>query len=427
MTSEILSLLTSISLTSSAVIVLLLCLRLPLRRWAGSNLVYQSWLLLPLVLLAMCLPHPVQQKTVLFLPITEMIVSTVTVPGQPTSTWPAVMNVIWLAGVVLSLCWFILQHRWFVRSLGKLSKHADFYLAEHEHAGPAMMGLWHTRIIMPADFFDRYSEHEQDLILRHEYIHQQRRDVCMNTLFALAQCLFWFNPLLHLAARCFRLDQELACDALVIRHQPAARRSYAEAMLKTQLNLQTGVLACHWQSHHPLKERIMNLSQNYPSPIRRLASLILLCSIGSFSAYQAWAISPQAADTASSASTASTTQADIAGSYSIASVIKIDGKTFQPRVISKLGETASIRIDETGAKWDFKLTVTENKEGKDAKDAQIPKVTDAALLTMVISKNGKILAQPRLLVGLGQSARIKQEKPDHQEDFDISMVTSIVK
>ncbi|MFX5602942.1 M56 family metallopeptidase, partial [Acinetobacter baumannii] len=62
------------------------------------------------------------------------------------------------------------------------------------------------------------------LVLRHEQIHLQRRDVCMNTLFALAQCLFWFNPLIHVAGRCFRLDQELACDALVIRHAPESRR-----------------------------------------------------------------------------------------------------------------------------------------------------------------------------------------------------------
>ena len=59
-------------------------------------------------------------------------------------------------------------------------------------------------------------------------------------------------------ARELRLDQELACDAQVVAAHPAARRSYAEAMLKTQLAGRPLPLGCYWPAPaaHPLVERI---------------------------------------------------------------------------------------------------------------------------------------------------------------------------
>ncbi|MFX6702176.1 M56 family metallopeptidase, partial [Acinetobacter baumannii] len=85
---------------------------------------------------------------------------------------------VWCAGMLASLLWFVLQHRWFMRSLGKLTAHNNIYLSEYSHTGPAMTGVWRPRIILPADFYQRYTGEEQMLVLRHEQIHLQRRDVC---------------------------------------------------------------------------------------------------------------------------------------------------------------------------------------------------------------------------------------------------------
>ena len=77
--------------------------------------------------------------------------------------------------------------------------------------------------------------------------------------------MFWFNPLVHLAAARFRFDQELACDAAVIARHPDSRRRYGAAMLKTQ-RAEFGLpMGCHWQSSHPLKERVAMLKQAPPS------------------------------------------------------------------------------------------------------------------------------------------------------------------
>ena len=106
------------------------------------------------------------------------------------------------------------------------------------------------------------------------------------------RCLYWFNPLVHMAARRFRLDQELACDAAVLRRHPKDRRSYGEAMLKTQLAAISLPLGCHWPSRHPLKERISMLKQSSPSAARRRAGSAVIAAGLALVALGSWATQP---------------------------------------------------------------------------------------------------------------------------------------
>src|SRR3546814_629662 len=92
-----------------------------------------------------------------------------------------------------------------------------------------MVGL-RARIVLPADFDARYSADERALILAHERIHRARGDVAGNALLAALRCVYWFNPLLWIAADRFRRDQELACDATVFTLHPHARRASREAL-----------------------------------------------------------------------------------------------------------------------------------------------------------------------------------------------------
>jgi beta-lactamase regulating signal transducer with metallopeptidase domain len=75
---------------------------------------------------------------------------------------------------------------------------------------------------------------------------------------AVLQALCWFNPLVHLGAHLMRLDQELACDAAVLRDRPRDRALYARTLLKTQLAAQPLPFGCYWPSRgqHPLEVRI---------------------------------------------------------------------------------------------------------------------------------------------------------------------------
>lgn len=169
-----------------------------------------------------------------------------------------VLPAIWAAGALAMAALFTVAQ---VRFLAE---------ARAGRGGPAVVGFISPAIVMPADD-GHYTAAERDLIRAHEREHVARKDPRAAAFVALAQCLCWFNPLVHLAAYLIRLDQELACDAAVVRSRPAARALYARTLLKTQLTGSLVPLGCHWSplGQHPLEVRIASLkrtSKNPPGP-----------------------------------------------------------------------------------------------------------------------------------------------------------------
>ena len=155
-----------------------------------------------------------------------------------------------------------------------------------------MIGLFRPRIVLPVDFTQRFSAEQQSLVLAHERWHLQRLDLWAGLAVSLVRCLFWFHPLLPLAQRRFRLDQELACDEAVLSQVPERRGDYARALLESQLAATGLPVGCFWQSSQPLKTRIVMISKPLPALIRtRLGSSIAAltaCSALSL----AWAAQP---------------------------------------------------------------------------------------------------------------------------------------
>jgi len=163
---------------------------------------------------------------------------------------------------------------------------------ERGTAGPAVVGVLRPKIVVPDDFGACFSGDEQRLILAHEQTHIARKDPLSTGFVALSQCLNWFNPLAHVAAHYARLDQELACDADVLVRFPGQRRTYAEALLKSQLASSAPLLGCHWPSRsiHPLEERVAMLAKPRPGKIRRLIGAVSLVTLLLGSGYGAWAL-----------------------------------------------------------------------------------------------------------------------------------------
>src|SRR5690606_7920983 len=159
---------------------------------------------------------------------------------------------------------------------------------------PAVVGALRPRIVLPVDFEARFGREDATLVLAHERAHVARGDTRANLVAVAVRCLQWFNPLLHIAARSFRLDQELACDAAVVARHPHARRRYAGAMLNVQLAVPGLPVGCHWQSSQSLKERILMLKQTPPGPARRQAGLIAIGLLLGTCSYAAWAVRPAA-------------------------------------------------------------------------------------------------------------------------------------
>jgi beta-lactamase regulating signal transducer with metallopeptidase domain len=108
-----------------------------------------------------------------------------------------------------------------------------------------------------------FSPEERELIRAHEREHVARKDPRAAAGVALAQCLCWFNPFVHLAAGLVRLDQELVCDAAVVLARPKSRGLYARTLLKTQLAASPLPFGCYWapRRQHPLEVRVEMLKR----------------------------------------------------------------------------------------------------------------------------------------------------------------------
>lgn len=288
------SLLVEATLATGAAVIVAWTLRRTLAQRFGFGVAYAMWSVVPLSLLAILLPA---RAVPLANAAAGQVLGQVTLAGLPTAGISLVTGAlaVWLAGAVGMLLLQLARQRRFMAALGPLKKRDDgLYAAEHDCGLPALTGLLRKRVIVPRAFDHEYSEQERRLVLYHEHVHLQRGDLHANAVATLLRCVFWFNPLIHLAARCFEQDQELSCDQAVITRFPQQRRAYADAMLKTQISHQALPLGCHWTGHHPLKERIAMLKQSIPSPRRSMLGFAVVLSLCAATAMAAWAAQPAA-------------------------------------------------------------------------------------------------------------------------------------
>lgn len=292
MNTELTAYLLKSGIAGAAAIVLVLALRNPVRARFGSSVAYLLWWLLPVAILAALIPaRTVMVETTRVVgakavPVTAQVQATA-IPLETVLSW------FWCAGAVLVALLLARQQWRFHARLGPMQRLGRGLQRARVHAGlPAVIGVLMPRIVLPADFESRYSDCEQRLVLQHERVHLRRGDLQVNAAFALLRCLHWFNPLVHIAAECFRRDQELACDEVVVRRHPDSRRAYGEAMLKTQLAEHALPFGCHWHGQHPLKERIAMLKRPLPSRRRWVSGVIACAVLAGATGFSVWAAQP---------------------------------------------------------------------------------------------------------------------------------------
>lgn len=290
--AELMSWLGEATFSGSLAVLAVLLARRPLRRLFGARIAYGAWILVPLTLAAIVVPVPellsggsAAVRSVAHVDVRATAVAEAA--GHPLLLWA------WAAGALASTALLAFGQLRFVRSLGPLHRRADgLYQATGGRGLPAAVGLLRPRIVVPPDFELRYDAAERRLMRLHEQMHVRNGDLLASAAGAALHCLFWFNPLFHLAWRRFRHDQELACDQRVLERRPASRRRYGAAMLKTQLAASPLPLACTWGYGHPLKERIAMLKQPLPSSRRRLAGITAVCLLASAVTFASWAAQP---------------------------------------------------------------------------------------------------------------------------------------
>jgi len=166
------------------------------------------------------------------------------------------------------------------------------------HHSPFVTGLFKPTIVLPKDFETRYSQEQQALILKHEETHFQQGDLLWNLLANLFVIVFWFNPILWLAYRRFRQQQELSCDEkTTISCNEQNRLKYAKAILSSLWSQDKNTesahvfrpsLTTHYGEKSSLKDRLLFLKErkNYSkSRVILTLSAITVAILLSFTSY----------------------------------------------------------------------------------------------------------------------------------------------
>jgi beta-lactamase regulating signal transducer with metallopeptidase domain len=95
---------------------------------------------------------------------------------------------------------------------------------------PQAVRCWRPLILMPAAV--SFTRDELTMALCRELVHIRRGDLALGWVPAVAQRLFFFHPLAHLAAREYVVAREAACDAGVLRALGVEPGTYAQLLVR---------------------------------------------------------------------------------------------------------------------------------------------------------------------------------------------------
>jgi len=294
------------SLAVGLLILLILLIRRPVAKMFGAEAAYALWLA-PLIRVFLpefsILPAPADTAPVQLAWAAETFVAAPqTIPSIDFAALAAATALLLWIMVAVALAYAKLEAQSrFLRKLYASSKPAPQSLRSEaaeiskqlgvkqkyqlrvceKEFGPSIFGFFRPIICLPASFESDYSHRERQLAFAHELAHIKRRDMMVAFLASIFQAAQWPNPLVHVAMRAFRTDQEAACDSFVLNQQRTnknATSDYASAILKSAQHSGNGP-AYGLSLGHPVKERLMLLKTQKRSALRRVSGGVAVIAL----------------------------------------------------------------------------------------------------------------------------------------------------
>ena len=258
------------TLALSIALLVVLLLRKFAARFLHPHWRYALWLVLPLAWLSLHLPKHAPRAAIETIAIVDSSytpMQNLAASAQPIAAMSFVpaLSALWVLGVLLSLVFLARSYRRAYRQ------------ARNGVTSPCLVGVFAPKLMLPASFSESFNDTQRALIVAHERFHLCRRDPLLNLIAHLLHCLFWFHPLMPMAMRAFRDDQEMSCDAAIIASQPESAACYAQALtLCAAIDAGPSGLWCQWRPVHPLLERITMLKNLKQNRFRNALGLSLL-------------------------------------------------------------------------------------------------------------------------------------------------------
>jgi len=380
----------------------------------GAGARYVCWLLVPASMAAVALPHPAVDALAIHVDLKRVAPAWISAPSpapvHEASAWPRVLVAAWIAGVLLLALALLRRQRGFEALLKPPA--AEGIARLPAGLGPAVVGVWRQRVVLPQDFDIAFDAEERRLMLRHEHVHLRRRDNTWNLLASALLTLHWFNPIAWWAWRRLRADQETSCDAAVLREESSgALAAYAGALLKVHGVVLVPPLATAWQSTHPLVERVRMLQAHRISPARHRAGLRLAALSVLAAAFAGYALRAGASAAPKPDGERVRTAVDV----------RLDaGAPMHVLLVTRTGETATLHEDPDArnalaAPLEIAYTVTRLQGGRLQLDTTVRQGTPLATI-----------GSPRVVTRDGQAADVRVKSSDGAHEVALSFLPRVV-
>ena len=282
---EFLVTLGGISLSMSAVIILMMVLKKPIKKKFTAGCRYILW---SIIIIRLCIPistnilpdfitiprDEVNQevKESISVPSSEQVILQDEIPvteNTPNITLPTVneakhdegfeltgehvtiaLFTVWALGALVFVTVTVFNYISNVRMLNKSLKSADsetenryidicvsesikrippLYISPIARS-PMLYGFLRPKVVLPDMEFEGSN---LDCILRHELVHYQRYDLIIKLLSLIANAIHWFNPVIYMATVQHSYEMELSCDEAALEMRSASERlDYGSSMLE---------------------------------------------------------------------------------------------------------------------------------------------------------------------------------------------------
>ncbi len=224
--------------------------------------------------------------------ISDISGSEIVISGDNTLTFDELLIFIWFAGMVCQL----IKRSGYITEKEKLLKKIrydemlDWHLTQNinrlmvnhhvkiawcdYNGSPMLLSFFEPIILIPEN---GVKAEDLDIIITHELTHLKRNDVLFKFVINILECVYWYNPLVHLLNRYACEDIEYACDETVLSHQSDEYRAdYAQSVLNNVAYGRSLILATNFTpAYETLKERFENIFSDKKMNFRTKALAVI--------------------------------------------------------------------------------------------------------------------------------------------------------
>lgn len=215
--------------------------------------------------------------------------------------------IIWLAGIFVSLLFFIISYLKVRKRIHKIEEKSEIYnyldkcksklklnknikiAYSNYFLSPSVLGAFKPVIIIP-DYIDEKDNDILENVLLHELSHIKRKDTFLNELIIILKNIYWFNPILFLAFNDIKNDIEIANDEFVTKNMDiSAKTKYMKSLvwvLAKGNGIQTNQSSlCMADDKNNIERRVKIMkNDNISKNRKRILSILILCLTFVFSA-----------------------------------------------------------------------------------------------------------------------------------------------